>query len=86
MTEDVQGLIDIGWLKFEENRICGAVLRDSNGNDGEYEFLGDDNVDEGEEETLSMKEKCVLAVMRCFDREKIYVKAGDEGNDVVAFL
>ena len=43
-------------------------------------------MDEGEEETLSMKEKCVLAVMRCFDREKIYVKAGDEGNDVVAFL
>ena len=45
-----------------------------------YEFLGDNNVNEGEEET-----PCVMAVMRCFDRAKIYVKVGDEGNDVVAF-
>ena len=42
-------------------------------------------MDEGEEETPSVKEKCVPAVMRCFDRAKIYVKAGDEGNNVVAF-
>lgn len=31
------------------------------------------------------KEKGVPAVMRCFDRAKIFVKAGDGGNGVVAF-
>ncbi|GAB2273877.1 hypothetical protein Dimus_008650 [Dionaea muscipula] len=31
------------------------------------------------------KEKGVPAIMRCFDRAKIYVKAGDGGNGVVAF-
>lgn len=43
-------------------------------------FDGDDSV-EGEE----VKEKGVPAVMRCFDQAKIYVKAGDGGNGVVAF-
>ncbi|KAG0567817.1 hypothetical protein KC19_7G163600 [Ceratodon purpureus] len=39
-----------------------------------------------EESTLTDKEKRgVPAVMRCFDRAKIYVKAGDGGNGVVAF-
>ncbi|CAN1857599.1 GTP-binding protein OBGC, chloroplastic [Linum perenne] len=32
-----------------------------------------------------VKDKGVPAVMRCFDRAKIYVKAGDGGNGVVAF-
>ncbi|KAI4317622.1 hypothetical protein L6164_025479 [Bauhinia variegata] len=41
--------------------------------DGEGNFEGD------------VKEKGVPAVMRCFDRAKIYVKAGDGGNGVVAF-
>ncbi|KAK4759152.1 hypothetical protein SAY87_022283 [Trapa incisa] len=41
------------------------------------------NSDEGDEKQL--KEKGVPAVMRCFDRAKIYVKAGDGGNGVVAF-
>ncbi|XP_038894600.1 GTP-binding protein OBGC, chloroplastic [Benincasa hispida] len=31
------------------------------------------------------KEKGLPAVMRCFDRAKIYVKAGDGGNGVMAF-
>ncbi|KAK1294612.1 hypothetical protein QJS10_CPA16g01467 [Acorus calamus] len=31
------------------------------------------------------KERGLPAVMRCFDRAKIYVKAGDGGNGVVAF-
>ncbi|KAL4387064.1 hypothetical protein GQ457_09G023510 [Hibiscus cannabinus] len=34
---------------------------------------------------VEVKEKGVPAVMRCFDRAKIYVKAGDGGNGVVAF-
>ncbi|KAG7028963.1 GTP-binding protein OBGC, chloroplastic, partial [Cucurbita argyrosperma subsp. argyrosperma] len=42
--------------------------------DGAYEA--------GEED---VKEKGLPAVMRCFDRAKIYVKAGDGGNGVVAF-
>ncbi|KAJ4957239.1 hypothetical protein NE237_014022 [Protea cynaroides] len=43
-------------------------------------FLDGEDDSEGEE-----KEKGVPAVMRCFDRAKIYVKAGDGGNGVVAF-
>ncbi|WOH08416.1 hypothetical protein DCAR_0727856 [Daucus carota subsp. sativus] len=51
--------------------------------DGELgdEFEGvDENGEEGERE----KEKGVPAVMRCFDRAKIFVKAGDGGNGCVA--
>ncbi|KAG4963671.1 hypothetical protein JHK84_040751 [Glycine max] len=51
-----------------------------------FDFSGYENVDEGEEETLSVREKGVPAVMRCFDRAKIYVKSGDSGNGMVAFL
>lgn len=41
---------------------------------------------EGEEgEEIKEKEKGVPAVMRCFDRAKIMVRAGDGGNGVVAF-
>ncbi|CAN6469332.1 unnamed protein product [Victoria cruziana] len=47
----------------------------------DYGEKGDDSPGEGTEE----KEKGVPAVMRCFDRAKIYVKAGDGGNGVVAF-
>ncbi|KAL8515591.1 hypothetical protein ACS0TY_014329 [Phlomoides rotata] len=45
----------------------------------EEEEDDDDEVKEKE------KEKGVPAVMRCFDRAKIFVKAGDGGNGVVAF-
>ncbi|XP_015162168.1 GTP-binding protein OBGC, chloroplastic isoform X3 [Solanum tuberosum] len=47
-------------------------------------FEGGD-VFEGEGSDIKEKEKGVPAVMRCFDRAKIYVKAGDGGNGVVAF-
>ncbi|XP_057771995.1 GTP-binding protein OBGC, chloroplastic [Salvia miltiorrhiza] len=56
--------------------------------DGEEGFMvsGDEEEDEEEEEEgLREKEKGVPAVMRCFDRAKIFVKAGDGGNGVVAF-
>lgn len=52
----------------------------------EYEF--DESFDQGdvfEGEATKEKEKGVPAVMRCFDGAKIYVKAGDGGNGVVAF-
>ncbi|XP_030545644.2 GTP-binding protein OBGC, chloroplastic [Rhodamnia argentea] len=44
-----------------------------------------DSEDELDDEEAQVKEKGVPAVMRCFDRAKIYVKAGDGGNGVVAF-
>ncbi|KAK1278925.1 hypothetical protein QJS04_geneDACA003310 [Acorus gramineus] len=37
------------------------------------------------EDDKGEKERGLPAVMRCFDRAKIYVKAGDGGNGVVAF-
>ncbi|KAL6657152.1 hypothetical protein ACP70R_004932 [Stipagrostis hirtigluma subsp. patula] len=40
---------------------------------------------EGEEEEGEGKGKGVPAVMRCFDTAKIFAKAGDGGNGVVAF-
>lgn len=46
-------------------------------------FSGEE--EEEEEDAIGVKEKGVPAVMRCFDRAKIYVKAGDGGNGVVAF-
>uniref|UniRef100_A0ACD5YY65 Uncharacterized protein n=1 Tax=Avena sativa TaxID=4498 RepID=A0ACD5YY65_AVESA len=45
-------------------------------------FEGSVHDDGGEEE---VKEKGVPAVMRCFDTARIYSKAGDGGNGVVAF-
>ncbi|KAF7146793.1 hypothetical protein RHSIM_Rhsim04G0218700 [Rhododendron simsii] len=49
-------------------------------------FEGREEGIEGEgEEEVREKEKGVPAVMRCFDRAKIFVKAGDGGNGVVAF-
>ncbi|KAI8561595.1 hypothetical protein RHMOL_Rhmol04G0352400 [Rhododendron molle] len=47
-------------------------------------FEGREEEIEGEEEVRE-KEKGVPAVMRCFDRAKIFIKAGDGGNGVVAF-
>ncbi|BAF22500.1 probable GTP-binding protein OBGC1, chloroplastic [Oryza sativa Japonica Group] len=50
--------------------------------DDEEVDVFEDYDDDEEEET---KEKGVPAVMRCFDTAKIYAKAGDGGNGVVAF-
>ncbi|KAB5537453.1 hypothetical protein DKX38_014986 [Salix brachista] len=82
---------------FEEEEEEEETVNDKSVNsynsDGFYEgeeleeFADGENVNlldfEGEEE--GVKEKGVPAVMRCFDRAKIYVKAGDGGNGVVAF-
>lgn len=56
---------------------------DFDGEEGLMVF-GSEGVEE-EEGGIKEKEKGVPAVMRCFDRAKIYVKAGDGGNGVVAF-
>lgn len=48
-------------------------------------FSGEEGEEEEEDDEIGVKEKGVPAVMRCFDRAKIFVKAGDGGNGVVAF-
>ncbi|MED6175420.1 hypothetical protein PIB30_078175 [Stylosanthes scabra] len=71
---------------FEGNG--GAELDGEDENEDDEFFDEDDeflSYEEGEEEEEPTKEKGVPAVMRCFDRAKIYVKAGDGGNGVVAF-
>ncbi|XVF62632.1 hypothetical protein PTKIN_Ptkin09bG0023900 [Pterospermum kingtungense] len=50
--------------------------------DGKLVNLSENEVDDM---GLEVKEKGLPAVMRCFDRAKIFVKAGDGGNGVVAF-
>ncbi|GAA0155657.1 hypothetical protein LIER_13341 [Lithospermum erythrorhizon] len=57
----------------------------------DYESDNDDDFDENlhvmgfeGEGSEGIKEKGVPAVMRCFDRAKIFVRAGDGGNGVVA--
>nr|XP_007147884.1 hypothetical protein PHAVU_006G163000g [Phaseolus vulgaris]ESW19878.1 hypothetical protein PHAVU_006G163000g [Phaseolus vulgaris] len=72
-TQRQQGVV------FEGNADSES---ESDGEDEALEFLGDENVGE---ESPDGKEKGVPAVMRCFDRAKIYVRAGDGGNGVVAF-
>ncbi|KAG7551127.1 GTP1/OBG domain [Arabidopsis thaliana x Arabidopsis arenosa] len=48
-------------------------------------FSGGEGEEEEDDDEIGVKEKGVPAVMRCFDRAKIFVKAGDGGNGVVAF-
>ncbi|XP_050372659.1 GTP-binding protein OBGC, chloroplastic isoform X2 [Argentina anserina] len=50
----------------------------------EYEAIERRGDDADADDSEGVKEKGVPAVMRCFDRAKIYVKAGDGGNGVVA--
>lgn len=50
--------------------------------DSEEDGYEVENAEEGEGD---VKEKGVPAVMRCFDTAKIFAKAGDGGNGVVAF-
>ncbi|XP_042056950.1 GTP-binding protein OBGC, chloroplastic-like isoform X1 [Salvia splendens] len=67
----------------------GSDNDDDDDDDGD-DFYGDEGFmvsgdEDEEEEGVKEKEKGVPAVMRCFDRAKIFVKAGDGGNGVVAF-
>ncbi|KAF2310987.1 hypothetical protein GH714_018928 [Hevea brasiliensis] len=74
----------------EEEIVSGKSVNHYNGNRF-YETEEKEEITNGETVYLSdfedgdVKEKGVPAVMRCFDRAKIYVKAGDGGNGVVAF-
>ena len=53
----------------------------------EFRNVESKNLSDADEDSEKgpVKEKGVPAVMRCFDRAKIFVKAGDGGNGVVAF-
>ncbi|CAI9118756.1 OLC1v1020360C1 [Oldenlandia corymbosa var. corymbosa] len=62
----------------------GAIVGFGRGEDYlSYENFNGDDVFDGCE--VKEKEKGLPAVMRCFDRAKIFIKAGDGGNGVVAF-
>ncbi|XP_057431644.1 GTP-binding protein OBGC, chloroplastic isoform X2 [Lotus japonicus] len=59
----------------------------------EFGYWGEEGVESNDVSSLEndensdgeVKEKGVPAVMRCFDRAKVYAKAGNGGNGVVAF-
>ncbi|KAL5731575.1 hypothetical protein ACHQM5_004289 [Ranunculus cassubicifolius] len=74
------GLIEWGSIS-DADEDNGEVVAIEYSGEGSESFE-DDEID-GEEG--AEKEKGVPAVMRCFDRAKLYVKAGDGGNGVVAF-
>lgn len=52
---------------------------------GGEKILSDFDENEVSDDEEEVKEKGVPAVMRCFDRAKVFVKSGDGGNGVVAF-
>lgn len=87
-------------LGFQDETFDGKIVDFYNGDgSSDFEEEGEEEVyyydsdgklvnlpeDEFDDLGLEVKEKGVPAVMRCFDRAKIYVKAGDGGNGVVAF-
>ncbi|PPD85479.1 hypothetical protein GOBAR_DD17575 [Gossypium barbadense] len=87
-------------LVFQDETFDGKIVDFYNGDgSSDFEEEGEEEVyyydsdgklvnlpeDEFDDLGLEVKEKGVPAVMRCFDRAKIYVKAGDGGNGVVAF-
>lgn len=92
--EEEEGLdanLGLSYGRFETFEGEGAEDEDENKYDSENEdggkfekFNEENGYYEGELEE-DAKEKGVPAVMRCFDRAKIFVKAGDGGNGVVAF-
>ncbi|CAI9284752.1 unnamed protein product [Lactuca saligna] len=71
--------------EFEEDEL---IFENKGEDESGFEYKGEEDEGEGEgeeEEDEREKEKGVPAVMRCFDRAKIYVRSGDGGNGVVAF-
>ncbi|ESQ41859.1 hypothetical protein EUTSA_v10012865mg [Eutrema salsugineum] len=88
--EGNSGLIDEDDDDYEDDEVFEygdeTDVEKSGVKDGEAIcFSGEEEEEEEQEDEIGVKEKGVPAVMRCFDRAKIYVKAGDGGNGVVAF-
>lgn len=75
----------------EEEEINGNFEGIGESEDDEELGFMDEEIEEGEEfwseetEEEEVKEKGLPAVMRCFDRAKIFAKAGDGGNGSMAF-
>lgn len=87
--EELNNSFGMNYRRLDIFEGTGQYDSDDEEYDSKYEdsgkvvYVDDENgYYEGE---LDVKEKGVPAVMRCFDRAKIYVKAGDGGNGVVAF-
>ncbi|EYU43918.1 hypothetical protein MIMGU_mgv1a022004mg, partial [Erythranthe guttata] len=81
---------DYGRFELYEVGSDDEVEEYSNGEEGGVKVFGgegeeDDDEEDEDGEEIKEKEKGVPAVMRCFDRAKIFVKSGDGGNGVVAF-
>lgn len=74
--EDYDDDENLGFMDGTAASISGS---DDVGEFSEFQ-IGDEIFEGG-----VIKEKGVPAVMRCFDRAKIYVKSGNGGNGVVAF-
>ncbi|CAK9176763.1 unnamed protein product [Ilex paraguariensis] len=93
--EEIDGKLAFDYGNFELFEINSDSdygsdddLGDEHNNDEILGFMDEEFENKGfeeEEEEDKEKQKGVPAVMRCFDRAKIYVKAGDGGNGVVAF-
>lgn len=69
----------------EDDDEAEVVVFHPDDDDDEADMFEGGDEEEEEEEEGEVKEKGVPAVMRCFDTAKIYAKAGDGGNGVVAF-
>ncbi|XP_073308124.1 GTP-binding protein OBGC, chloroplastic-like [Primulina huaijiensis] len=80
--EGINKKVGYDYGKFELYEVTSdSLYQDKDDFDGE----DDDEMGFENEEEIKGKEKGVPAVMRCFDRAKIYVKSGDGGNGVMAF-
>ncbi|KAL9161374.1 hypothetical protein ABFS82_07G017600 [Erythranthe guttata] len=89
-TEGSKMGFDYGRFELYEVGSDDEVEEYSDGEEGGVKVFGgegeeDDDEEDEDGEEIKEKEKGVPAVMRCFDRAKIFVKSGDGGNGVVAF-
>jgi GTP-binding protein len=78
---------DLGEVEYGEGEDDDEVVVFHPDYDEDEGDVDDDGYDDEEAEAGEgeAKEKGVPAVMRCFDTAKIFAKAGDGGNGVVAF-
>ncbi|XP_062187152.1 probable GTP-binding protein OBGC1, chloroplastic [Phragmites australis] len=74
---------DVAMEDDDEEEV--VVFHPDYDDDEEEDSLEDNDEEDGEDGKGGAKEKGVPAVMRCFDTAKIYARAGDGGNGVVAF-
>eukprot|EP00257_Ricinus_communis_P015469 XP_015573386.1 GTP-binding protein OBGC, chloroplastic isoform X2 [Ricinus communis] len=93
--DDIDGELQVDYGRFEVYEVNSDYEGEEEEEDNDIiengktvDYYDDRDFYDGEGEggeEIDIKEKGVPAVMRCFDTAKIYVKAGDGGNGVVAF-